>query len=176
MTHKSEEDPTIVETLRKLQSRVQVWVKPTDRILTDADAYEYDLYQAEKTSGKVSFQWGLSLSIFGILAGSLTYYTCWLLVSGKLATLDKGWGGWLFEHDDVGGLFSALVFHLCAFPAFSMMKGNKKVKKICGEIVGYCLLALVLSAVWSSVLFGGKSPGRVVFVDFRPFKVAYATI
>ncbi|KAK6344879.1 hypothetical protein TWF718_006831 [Orbilia javanica] len=175
MTHTTESDPTIVETLRKLQSRVQIWVKPTDRVLTDADAYEYDLYRAEKASGNVSFQWGLSLTIFGILTGSLTYYTCWMLVSGKLATLDYGWGGPLFQND-VGGLASLMLFHLLVFPGFVMIKGNIKVKRACGEIVGYCLLALVLAAVWSSMLFGGKGSGRIFFFDFRPFKIGFAVV
>ncbi|KAK6522677.1 hypothetical protein TWF281_002113 [Arthrobotrys megalospora] len=175
MTHTPDSDPTIVETLRKLQSRVQVWVKPTDRILTDADAYEYDIYRAEKTSGKVSFQWGLSLTIFGILAGSLTYYTCCLLVSGKIATLSYGWGGWLFSHDDLSGLISIMGFHLLVFPGFAMVKGNKRVKRVVGEIVGYCLAALTLAGIWSGILFSGQTDsGRVLFIDFRPFKVGFA--
>ncbi|KAF3201898.1 hypothetical protein TWF106_000861 [Orbilia oligospora] len=170
MTHKADEDPTIVETLRKLQSRVQVWVKPTDRILTDADAYEYDLYRAEKISGKVSFQWGLSLTIFGILAGSITYYTCWQLVTGNLAKVEHGWGGWLFPND-VAGLVSVILFHLLSFPGVVIVKGNRKVRRVCGEIVGYCVLSLVLAALWSTMLFGSKVSGKIVLFEPRPFKV-----
>ncbi|KAK6520197.1 hypothetical protein TWF506_000480 [Arthrobotrys conoides] len=174
MDNKVDSDPTIVETLRKLQSRVQVWVKPTDRILTDADAYEYDLYRAEKASGEVSFQWGLTLTIFGILAGSITYYTCWQLVSGNLAKMDHTWGGWMFPND-IAGLVSVMLFHLLGFPGVVMIKGNQKVRRVCGEIVGYCILSLILAGAWSTMLFRANGSKRILTFEFMPFKIGIAS-
>ncbi|KAF3939134.1 hypothetical protein ABW19_dt0202902 [Dactylella cylindrospora] len=144
-------DPDICEKLRQLQSRVQVWIKPTDRILTDADAYEYDIYRAEQKSGKISTQWAFLLLVFGFLASVFTYYTCFMMVSGQIDM-------YLAESESKT-LFSLLGFHLFVFPGFAVVMGNNRVRKACGKIVGYCLLALMAAGVWWKVVFGEQEGG-----------------
>ncbi|KAF3913989.1 hypothetical protein ABW21_db0208444 [Orbilia brochopaga] len=168
-------DPDITAKLRNLQSRVQVWVKPTDRILTDADAYEYDCYRAERKSDGISFHWGVTLTIFAALTGAATYYACLLLVSdrinGYLADDSDGLSGGLV----LGELISVMAFHLGVFPTFALFLGNQKVKRITMLVMGYCLLGLGLAAFWWWAVFGGptateKSMG-LMCMRMRPFGV-----
>ncbi|KAF3934177.1 hypothetical protein ABW20_dc0104642 [Dactylellina cionopaga] len=85
-------DPSVTEKLRKLQSRVQVWVKPTDRILTDAEAYEYDRYKSQRLSGAIPFHWAFSLTVYGILVGACAEIVGYCLLALGLA----GVWWWMF--------------------------------------------------------------------------------
>ncbi|KAK6338852.1 hypothetical protein TWF696_009660 [Orbilia brochopaga] len=171
-------DPDITAKLRSLQSRVQVWIKPTDRILTDADAYEYDCYRAERKSDGISFNWGVALIIFAVLLGGSSYYTCLLLVSGRV-------NGYLLDDAEdivdgtlLGELISVVAFHLSVFPAVAMFLGNRKVRNATLMIGGYCVLGLALAGIWWWKLFGEpaavKNDMHLMCVRLRPFGVGMA--
>ncbi|KAF3921581.1 hypothetical protein AA313_de0204880 [Arthrobotrys entomopaga] len=177
MRDSNDPDPDITSQLRALQSRAQIWVKPTDRILTDADAYEYDIYLAQKRSHKISFHWGLTLTIFTILSGGLTYYTCLLIVSGKINSDADIIGKQQAIVDGLGfgNLVSVMGFHLCVFPAVVMVRGNSMARRACAQIVASCVLALVAATGWWWVVFGiGRSvtgDASGVCLKFKPFGI-----
>ncbi|KAK6539405.1 hypothetical protein TWF694_009630 [Orbilia ellipsospora] len=173
MLDSKEPEPDITAQLRALQSRAQIWVKPTDHILTDADAYEYDIYLAQKNSYKISFSWGITLAIYAILSGGLTYYTCLLIVSGKInsnANINANQA--LLEELRLGNIVSVMGFHLCMFPMVVMVRGNGMVRWACAQIVGSCVLALIAATGWWWVVFGvgrsitGDTSG--VCLSFKP--------
>ncbi|EWC43857.1 hypothetical protein DRE_07234 [Drechslerella stenobrocha 248] len=176
--HASHPDPDITEKLRALQSRIQVWIKPTDRILTDADAYEYDCFRADRTSDHISFNWGLALLLFSSLSTAVTYYTCLLLASGRInayLAANKGDKEAVFLNE----LASVVAFHLVAFPAVAAVLGNRRVRRVCAVVVIYCLLALGLAGAWWWVVArdaarGGAMPGRMFCLGLRPFGIAIA--